>query len=78
MLRFPIIILFWFLILVFLFSNNRFGEISLMDLPLAWITKFNTLFSLERSQEDTLKFMVEESVSDKLWLKLRYLSSSMV
>ena len=49
-----------------------------MDLPLAWITKFNTLFSLERSQKDTLKFMVEESVSGKLWLKLRYLSSSMV
>ena len=63
MLRFPIIILFGFLILSFLISNNRFGEVSLMDLLLAWFTKFITSFSLERSQEDMLKFIVEESVS---------------
>ena len=34
-----------------------------MDLLLDWFTKFITSFSLERSQEDILKFMVEESVS---------------
>ena len=61
--RFPIIIFFGFLILSFLISNNRFGEVSLMDLLLAWLTKFITSFSLERSQEDMLKFIVEESVS---------------
>ena len=32
MLRFPIMILFGFLILIFLIFNNRFGEVSLMDL----------------------------------------------
>ena len=77
MLRFPIIILFGFLILSFLISNNRFGEVSLIDLLLAWFTKFITLFSLERSQKDMFKFTVEESVSVELWLKLRYLSSAM-
>ena len=78
MLRFPIIILFGFLILGFLISNNRFGEVSLMDLLLAWFTKFITLFSLERSQEDMLKFIVEESVFVKPWLELRYLSCTML
>ena len=63
MLRFPIII-FEFLILSFLISNNRFGEVSIMSLSLAWFTRFNTLFSLERSQEDMVKFIAEESVSD--------------
>ena len=63
MLRFPIII-FQFLILSFLISNNRFGEVSIMNLSLAWFTKFNTLFSLEISQEDMVKFIAEESVSD--------------
>ena len=65
MLRFPIVILFGFFILSFLISNNRIGEVSLTDLLLAWFTKFITLFSLERSQEDMLKFM-EDSVSVKL------------
>ena len=63
MLRFLIVILFGFLILTCLISNKQVGEISLMDLLLDWFTKFITLFSLERSQEDILKFMVEESVS---------------
>ena len=78
MLRFPIIILFGFLILSFLISNNRFGEVLLIDLLLALCTKFITLFSLEISQEDMLKFIVEESVSVKLWLEVRYLSSTML
>ena len=34
-----------------------------MDLLLTWFTKFNSLFSLERSQGYSLKFIVEESVS---------------
>ena len=50
--QFPTIILFRFLLLSFLIRNNRFGEISLMDLSLAWSSKFNTSFFLERSQED--------------------------
>ena len=58
MLRFPIKILFEFLIRSFLISNNRFREFSLMDLLLAWFTKFIILFSLERSQEDMLKACV--------------------
>ena len=45
-----------------------------MDLSLVWFTKFNTLFFLERLQEDMLKFIVEESVSGKLWLEPRYLN----
>ena len=49
MLRFPIIILYGVLILSFLIPDNRFGEVSLMDLLLAWFTKFITSFSLERS-----------------------------
>ena len=49
-----------------------------MDLLLAWFTKFITSFSLERSQEDMRKFIVEESVSAKLWLELRYLSTIML
>ena len=69
MLIFPIIIVFGFLILSFLISNNRFGEVSIMDLLLAWFTKFITSFSSEGSQ-DILKFIVEESVSVKLWLEL--------
>ena len=73
MLGFLIIILFEFLILSFLISNNRFGEVSLMDPLLAWFTKFITLFSLERSQDDMLNFIVEESVSVKLWLELQHL-----
>ena len=75
MLRFPIIILFGFLILAFSISNNLSGEVSLMDLSLALFTKFNTSFSLEGSQEDMVKFIVEESVSGKLWLEIRYLLS---
>ena len=63
MLRFLIVILFGFLILTCLISNKQVGEISLMDLLLDWFTKFVTSFSLERSQEDILKFMLEESVS---------------
>ena len=66
MLRYPIIILFRFLILSFLILNNRFGETSLIDLSLGWFSKFNTYFSLECLQEDMLKFIVEESVSGKL------------
>ena len=66
MLRYPIIILFRFLILSFLILNNRFGEMSLIDLSLGWFNKFNTYFSLECLQEDMLKFIVEESVSGKL------------
>ena len=46
-----------------------------MDLLLAWFTKFNTLCSLERSQEDMFKSIVEESVFVKLWIGLRYVSS---
>ena len=49
-----------------------------MDSLLAWFTKFITSFSLERSQEDKLKFIVEESASVKLWLELRQLSSTML
>ena len=49
-----------------------------MDLLLTWFTKFITSFSLERSQEDMRKFIVEESVSAKLWLELRYLSTTML
>ena len=60
MLRFPIIILFGFFILSFLISRNKFGEVSLMELSLACFTKFNTLFFLERLQEDILEFIVEE------------------
>ena len=63
LLRFLIVILFGFLILTCLISNKQVGEISLMDLLLDWFTKFVTSFSLERSQEDILKFMLEESVS---------------
>ena len=75
MLRFPIIILFGFLILSFLISNNRFGEVTLMDLLLAWFTKFKTLCSLERSQEDMLKSIVEESfLKDVDTLKSFYLN----
>ena len=48
-----------------------------MDLLLAWFTKFNTLCSLERLQEDMLKSIVEESVFVKLWIGLRYVSSNM-
>ena len=70
MARFPIMILFEFLILSFLISNNRSGEVSSMELLLGWFTKFNTSSSLERSQEDMLKFTVAESVSVKLWLEL--------
>ena len=70
MVRFPIMILFGFLILSFLISNNRSGEVSSMELLLGWFTKFNTSSSLERSQEDMLKFTVAESVSVKLWLEL--------
>ena len=70
MARFPIMILFRFLILSFLISNNRSGEVSSMELLLGWFTKFNTSSSLERSQEDMLKFTVAESVSVKLWLEL--------
>ena len=76
MLRFPIIILFGFLILAFSISNNLSGEVSLMDLSLALFTKFNTSFSLEGSQQDMVKFIVEESVSGKLWLEIRYLLST--
>ena len=43
-----------------------------MDLLLAWFTKFNTSFSLERLQEYMLELIVEESVSVKLWLELQY------
>ena len=70
MARFPIMILFGFLILSFLILNNRSGEVSSMELLLGWFTKFNTSSSLERSQEDMLKFTVAESVSVKLWLEL--------
>ena len=38
-----------------------------MNLTLDWFTKFNTLFSLERAQEDMLNFIVEESVPGGLW-----------
>ena len=68
MLRFPITILFGFLILSFLISNNRFGGVTVIDLLLAWFTKLSTLCSLERSQEDMLKSMVEESDFVKLWI----------
>ena len=34
-----------------------------MELLLAWFTKFNTLFSLERLQEDMSKLIVAESDS---------------
>ena len=78
MLRFPIIILFGLLIFSFLISNNRFGEVTLMDLLLAWFTKFKTSCSLERSQEDMLKSIVEESVFVKLWIGLRYVSFNML
>ena len=78
MLRFPIIILCGFLILSFLISNKRFGEVALMDLLLPWFTKFNTLCSLERSQEGMLKSIVEESVFVKLWIGLQYLSPKML
>ena len=67
MLRFQIIDLFGFLILSFLISNNRFGEVSLIDLSLAWFTKFNSSFSLEGLREGMPKFIVEELVSGKLW-----------
>ena len=78
MLRVPIIILFEFLVLSFLISNSRFGEVTLMDLLLAWFTKFKTSCSVERSQEDMLKFIVEESFFVKLWIGLRYVSSNML
>ena len=80
MLRFPIIILFGFLILSFLISNNRFGEVTSMVFLLAWFTKFNTSCSLERLQEDMFKSIVEESESVfvKLWIGLRYLLSNML
>ena len=68
----------WIIILGFLISNNRFGEVSLTELLLAWFTKFNNLFSLKRSQEHILKLIVEESVSGKLWLELRYLWFTML
>ena len=70
MLEFPIIILFAFLILSFLISNNIFGMFSLMDSLSAWFTKFITLFSEERSQENMLQLIVEKSVSVKQWLEL--------
>ena len=76
MLRFPIIILFGFLILAFSISNNLFGEVSLIEVSLVLFTKFNISFSLEGSQEDMLKFIAEVSVSGKLWLESRYLSST--
>ena len=49
-----------------------------LALLLAWFTKFITSFSLERSQEDMLKFIMERFVSVKLCLELRYLSSTML
>ena len=49
-----------------------------MDFLLAWFTKFITLYFLEISQEGMLKLTVKESVSVKLRLELRYLSSSML
>ena len=42
----------------------------LIDLLLAWFTKFKTLCSLERSQEDMLKSIVEKSVFVKRWIGL--------
>ena len=78
MLRFSVQILFAILIPSFLNPNDRFKEISLMDLSLAWFGKFNISFSLKRSPEDMLKFIVEQWVSDKLWLELRYFSTTML
>ena len=49
-----------------------------MDLLLAWFTKFKTSRSLEISQEDMLRSIVEESVFVKLWIGLRYVSSNML
>ena len=73
--KFPVIILFGFLILSVLISNNRFGQVSLVDFCYLGI-KFITLYSIERSQENVPKFIVEGSVSAKLWLELRFLSST--
>ena len=78
MLRFPIIILFGFLILSFLIANNRFEEVTLMGLLLAWFIKFNALYSSERSREDMHKSIVEKSVFVKLWIGLQYVSSNML
>ena len=60
--------IFGFFILSFLISNNRFGEVSLMDLLLAWFKKFSTSCSSERSQEDMVKSIMEELVFVKLWI----------
>ena len=49
-----------------------------MELLLAWFSKFNTSFSLERLQEDRIKFILEESVCVKMWLELPYLSSTIL
>ena len=44
-----------------------------MDLLIVWFTKFNTQFSLERSQEDMFKCISEVSVSCKMSLEFGYL-----
>ena len=60
MLSFSVQILFPILLPRFLNTNDRFKEISLMDLSLAWFAKFNISFLLKRSPEDMLKFIVEQ------------------
>lgn len=78
MLSFSVQILFPILLPRFLNTNDRFKEISLMDLSLAWFAKFNISFLLKRSPEDMLKFIVEQWVSGKLLLERRYFSTTML
>ena len=78
MLRFPVQVLLAILLPSFVNPNNRFKEISLMDLSLSWFTKFNIYFLLKRSPEDMLKFIVEQWVSGKLLLERRYFSTTML
>ena len=44
-----------------------------MDLLIVRFTKFNTQFSIERSQEDMFKCISEVSVSGKMSLEFGYL-----
>ena len=78
MLRFPVQVLLAILLPSFVNPNNRFKEISLMDLSLSWFTKFNIYFLLKRSPEDMLKFIVEQWVSGKLLLERLYFSTTML
>lgn len=50
MLTFPITILFWFLIFSFWGLNNIFEDFSSMALSLAWSTKCDALFFLDREK----------------------------